>query len=118
MEQIREEFGELSLGTQEGREREKGKLKEAMEGKIEDMERRLAECVETRCEKQGDLLRERGEDTLPRGGSCPGGAGVTGQSKRVARCGGVHAEFGGNRGRGVFWPNAGTRYDCSGQCAE
>ena len=61
MEQIREEFGELSLGTQEGREREKGKLKEAVEGNIEDMERRLAERVETRCERQGDLLREQGE---------------------------------------------------------
>ena len=25
------------------------------------MGRRLAECVETRCERQGDLLREQGE---------------------------------------------------------
>ena len=60
----------------------------------------------------------RGEDILPRGGSCPGGAGVTGRSRRVARCGGVHAKLGEGRGRGVFWPNAGTRYDCSGECAE
>ena len=61
MEQVREEFGELSLETQEGREQEKGELNEVMEGKIGDMERRLARCVETQCEKQGVLLREQGE---------------------------------------------------------
>ena len=60
MEQIREEFGELSLGTQEGRGREE-ELKGAVERKIEDMGRKLAERVETRCERQEDLLREQGE---------------------------------------------------------
>ena len=95
--QVKEDLGKLSLETiGEG-------LNEVIEGKMEEVERRLVKCVETQCEKQGVLLREQwGEDIPPRGGSCPGGAGVTGRRRRVARCGGVHAKLGEGRDRGPF----------------
>jgi len=125
IEQVKDRFGELPIGTQQGREREREELHRVMEGqkqietKIEGMEEKLVRCVEAQCERQGVLLREQGERICsPRGGSCPGGAGVTRWSRRVARCGGVHAKLGEGRGHGVFWPNAGTQYDCSGGCAE
>ena len=51
--------------TQEGRKRERGEFNEVVEGKMEDMERRLAKCVETQCEKQGVLLREQGGGYSP-----------------------------------------------------
>ena len=117
--QVKDGLGKLSLGTPEGREQEKGEFKKVMEGKMEDMERRLVKCVETQCEKQGVLLREQGgricsleADRAQVGPVSQGGVGG------LPDAGGVHAKLGEGRGRGVFWPNAGTRDDCSDGCAE
>ena len=74
--QVKDRLGKLSLGTPEGGEQEKGEFKKVMEGKMEDMERRLVKCVETQCEKQGVLLREQGggyapsRRIVPRWGRC------------------------------------------------
>ena len=58
--QVKDKMGKISLGTPEEREREKEELNNLVEGKMEEMERRLVKCVETRGEKQDVLLREQG----------------------------------------------------------
>jgi len=57
--QVKEDLGKFSLETiGEG-------LNEVIEGKMEEVERRLVKCVETQCEKQGVLLWEQGGRIYP-----------------------------------------------------